>query len=93
MSTMYGYDVSSMNDPFVVVYERAANEGSRWFLPGAALVNSIPALRRLPSWFPGTWFNRVGEELKVLTTELQNAPMDHVKKRMVCLHTALIHLY
>lgn len=83
MSTMYGYDVSSMNDPFVVVYERAANEGSRWFLPGAALVNSIPALRHLPSWFPGTWFNRVGEELKVLTTELQNAPMDHVKKRML----------
>ena len=50
--------------------------GSRWFLPGSALVNSIPALRHLPSWFPGTWFNVVGEEMKVLTTEVQNAPMD-----------------
>jgi len=30
MSTMYGYDVSSMNDPFVVVYEPAANEGLDW---------------------------------------------------------------
>ena len=34
-------------------------------VPGRYLVETVPALKRLPAWFPGVWFKRHAQAAKV----------------------------
>ena len=43
----------------------------------------LPALGYLPSWFPGAWFKKVGVRIKEVLKEVQDLPMEYVKKGMV----------
>jgi hypothetical protein len=84
MSTMYGHDVSSSTeDSYVKLVEQSGGMLSDALLPGAAVVNAIPALRYLPAWFPGVDFKRSALRVKNLTQQLQDAPIDFVKKGIV----------
>lgn len=84
MSIMYGHDVlSSTEDSYVKRVEQSVGMLSDALLPGAAIVNAIPALRYLPAWFPGVDFKRSALGVKELTQELQDAPIDFVKKGIV----------
>ena len=84
MSIMYGCDVSSStNDSYVKGVEQSVGMLSDALFPGAAIVNAIPALRYLPAWFPGVDFKRSALEVNDLTQELQDAPIDFVKKGIV----------
>ena len=85
MKLMYGYDISSRHDRFVVLSEEAVIAGSKYSLPNATIVNIFPALRHLPSWFPGAGFKKVGERIKKVTTDMKDAPIEYVKQKMVCL--------
>jgi len=81
MSIMYGHDVSSSTeDSFVKRVEQSMGMLSDALLPGAAIVNVIPALRYLPAWFPGVNFKRLALRVKELTQQLQDEPIDFVKK-------------
>ena len=84
MSIMYGHDVSSSTeDSYVKRLEQSMGMLSDALLPGAAIVNAIPALRYLPAWFPGIDFKRLALGVKELTQQLQDAPIDFVKKGIV----------
>ena len=84
MSILYGLDVSSSTkDSYVKRVEQSVGMLSDALLPGAAIVNAIPALRYLPAWFPGVDFKRSALGVKELTQELQDAPIDFVKKGIV----------
>ncbi|KAF8817039.1 cytochrome P450 [Phlegmacium glaucopus] len=81
MSTMYGHDVSSSTeDDHVKRAEQSVGMLSDALLPGAAIVNAIPALRYLPAWSPGVDFKRLALEAKELNQQLQDAPIAFVKK-------------
>ncbi|KAF5314896.1 hypothetical protein D9619_007188 [Psilocybe cf. subviscida] len=82
MSTTYGYDIKSKNDYFVGLAEDAVNRLSFAFFPGAALVNAVPILQYLPSWFPGAGFHKVASETKEMTTKMQEVPVRWVQKNM-----------
>ena len=82
MSTIYGIDVSS-EDSYVRRVERSVAILSGALLPGAAVVNALPALRYLPTWLPSAHFKRSALGVKELTQRLQDAPIDFVRKGIV----------
>ncbi|KAJ3543083.1 hypothetical protein NM688_g5901 [Phlebia brevispora] len=51
-------------------------------MPGAWLVDTIPVLKYVPSWFPFAEFKRYGEYGRQVTMELLNKPYEDVKKRI-----------
>lgn len=88
MSIMYGHDVSSSTeDSYVKRVEQSVRMLSDALLPGVAIVNAIPALRYLPA---GVDSKRSALGVKELTQKLQDAPIDFVKKGIVCFYNLTI---
>lgn len=84
MSTMYGHDVSSnIEDNYLKNAEHSVEMLSDALLPGAMIVNAIPALRYFPAWLPGVDFKRLALGVKKLTQKLQDEPIDFVNKGIV----------
>lgn len=54
LSTAYGIEVLPSSDPYVAVAEDALDSIAKVAVPGAFLVESIPLLKYIPEWFPGT---------------------------------------
>ena len=90
MTTLYGYQIAPRNDPFLDNADKAITLMTNSMFPGASLINSIPFLRFLPSWFPGSQFHKAAEECRALTMEMLDMPYDFVKKNMVGLSPVLL---
>ncbi|KAF8886810.1 cytochrome P450 [Infundibulicybe gibba] len=82
MAIVYGHDVSTMNDEFVLVAEGVGKRATTAMLPGAWLVSTFPVLRHIPPWFPGAKFHQEAGEVRELTYQMQNAGFDFVRKNM-----------
>ncbi|TFK65198.1 cytochrome P450 [Pluteus cervinus] len=80
MKVVYNLDIKSPDDRYVVLAERALLAASENLLPGSSIVNIFPALRHLPSWFPGCRFHRVAEACRKMTLEMRQAPSNVVKQ-------------
>ncbi|TFK74834.1 cytochrome P450 [Pluteus cervinus] len=83
MATIYGHDIKSMDDPYVVLAEQSMTMMSAAAFPGAFLVNTFPILRFLPAWFPGTKFKNFANRCRVLTTRVRNEPIANLKQRVM----------
>lgn len=81
MATVYGHEVEPKNDHFVSIAEEAGAMVTNLILPGTA-VNAFPFLRHLPAWFPGAGFKRYVLKTRMLTAEMQDAPLKFVKRTM-----------
>ncbi|KAF8660482.1 hypothetical protein AX16_001608 [Volvariella volvacea WC 439] len=53
MRIAYGYEVKGYNDYFVNLIQQGMKGFSELVIPGRFLVEIIPALKYVPSWFPG----------------------------------------
>ncbi|KAI0310501.1 CyP450 monooxygenase [Amylostereum chailletii] len=82
MSVAYAYDVEPENDRYVPIAEKALEMLSDSVFPGAAIVNSFPILKYLPSWFPGAGFQTFAKECRTYTTKMREGPMEYVKAGM-----------
>ncbi|KAJ7758742.1 cytochrome P450 [Mycena metata] len=82
MSTMYGISVHSAQDPYIVRAEAAMNMISKAVLPGEFIVDLIPALKHLPTWFPFTRFHTVGTVGRKMIQELVAKPFQYAKDEM-----------
>ncbi|KAF5315496.1 hypothetical protein D9619_007173 [Psilocybe cf. subviscida] len=82
MSTAYGYDVKPKGDHFVKIAEEAIERIALAVVPGAALVNAMPIMKHLPSWFPGAGFQKIASDTKKLTIQMRQEPFKHAKKKM-----------
>ncbi|KAF8189657.1 hypothetical protein BJ912DRAFT_850443, partial [Pholiota molesta] len=74
MEAMYGYTVLPKNDHFQELAEEMVNAVGALTYPSAAVVNVVPFLRFLPTWFPGADFHRVARETKDKVNELLDSP-------------------
>lgn len=83
MKTMYGYDVMSIDDPFVTGADKSVTLGLEFLVPNASLINLFPMLAFIPAWFPGASSPKLFAEVKRLTNEVFQAPMDWAKMSMV----------
>ena len=83
MKTMYGYDVESIDDPFVTGADKSVTLGLEFLVPNASLINTFPMLAFIPAWLPGASSHRLFAEIKRLTNDVFRVPMDWAKMSMV----------
>ena len=83
----HGYTVKEERDPIVSLVDLATEQFSESTRPGAFFVDVLPALRYLPSWFPGAGFKRYAAKVRPY---IGRAALDHpwaamVKAKVACL--------
>lgn len=79
----YGYAIDRTKpDPLVTVVEQMMLNFSAATVPLTWLVDTIPALGRLPDWFPGTAFKRTAREWKKVNLAMADIPYNLVRKQM-----------
>ena len=83
MKTMYGYNVESIDDPFVTGADKSVTLGLEFLVPYASLINMFPMLSFVPAWFPGASSHKLFAEVKRLTDEVFQTPMNWAKTSMV----------
>ncbi|CAE6437138.1 unnamed protein product [Rhizoctonia solani] len=76
---VYGYKVDSAEDPLVQSAEKVMSIFSDIMTPGKWMIESLPLLRFLPTWFPGATFHQmVASSRPILQSYAQNT-FDFVK--------------
>ncbi|KAJ7194939.1 cytochrome P450 [Mycena pura] len=79
----YGYKISEEeNDPFVDLVDKAMSEFSHILRPGAFLIEVLPILKYVPSWFPGAKFKRLAEKYNHSCDDMAEVPLAYVKEQM-----------
>ncbi|KAJ5648513.1 hypothetical protein N7490_004885 [Penicillium lividum] len=79
----YGYDiVPHGRDPLVSLADLALDQFSLAIVPGAWLVDMIPALKYLPEWAPGAGFKKTARYYLETVTNLVNHPFKFTKYKM-----------
>ncbi|KAJ7493339.1 cytochrome P450 [Mycena galericulata] len=78
----HGYEVKDGADPFVTLADIAVEQFSLSSSPGGFLVNLVPALRHLPSWFPGAGFKTTAKSWAKTLQQMAEQPYQFVKQQM-----------
>ncbi|KAJ7283455.1 cytochrome P450 [Mycena rebaudengoi] len=78
----HGYEVKENNDPFVELAERATEQFSLSTAPGGFMVDVIPALQHVPTWFPFTGWRVKATAWAATLNELVEQPYKYVKDKM-----------
>ncbi|CCO29706.1 O-methylsterigmatocystin oxidoreductase Short=OMST oxidoreductase [Rhizoctonia solani AG-1 IB] len=79
----YGHTARDFNDEFIQGAEEFMSAVSEAILPGRWLVETIPSMRYIPSWFPGATFKRKAEKWAKMTAKHRQGPFDYVLKHMI----------
>jgi hypothetical protein len=56
----YGINIRPYDDPLIAIAEKASGTMRELMIAGTFLVDIIPILKYVPSWFPGAKFQRIG---------------------------------
>ncbi|KAJ7723816.1 cytochrome P450 [Mycena metata] len=79
----YGYKIKEQgNDPLVDLADKAMTEFSEITRPGAFLVDVMPILKYVPSWFPGARFKRLAKMYTKSCDDMAEIPLAYVKEQM-----------
>ncbi|KAJ7504102.1 cytochrome P450 [Mycena galericulata] len=78
MMVTYGHRVCTDNDPFIQLAEEVRRHSEE--TPGAALVDTMPILKYLPSWIAP--FKRIALSRRKLSVEMREAPFLMVKEQL-----------
>lgn len=79
----YGKQISSLNDRYVVMAQKAMDGLSKATLPGVHLVEYLPFLQYLPSWFPGNSSMKLVEEYLPSVVDMRSSMYVEVKEAVV----------
>lgn len=82
LAIVYNLDIKPPNDYYFNLAEEAVLRGSEALLPGSALVNVFPGLRRLPRWVPGIGFQKAAAVGK-LVSEMKDGTFEYARRQMV----------
>ncbi|KAJ6579965.1 cytochrome P450 [Mycena vulgaris] len=80
MDVTYGIDVHRSNYPYIELAQEAMEGLATASLPGRFLVDTIPALKYVPGWFPGAQFQRQAKQWKKAARELLEIPFAQTKR-------------
>jgi hypothetical protein len=83
MSVTYGLPVLESDDPYITLAEEALQGAVEAGIPGTFLVDLLPFLKYVPSWFPGAGFKRKAAHYAALNVEVVNQPFNIVQTKMV----------
>lgn len=80
---MYGYEIErNKPDPLVELIEHAMDNLSVAFVPLKWMIDTIPALRYLPSSFPLTSYRETAREMASINEAAADVPYAFVKRQM-----------
>ncbi|KAJ3849625.1 cytochrome P450 [Lentinula lateritia] len=80
LSVIYGYDVDAVQDSaHTENAEQGADGFLQTFMPGSFLVDYIPWMRYIPSWFPGASFQCRAQVWKEAMEQLLHGPFDEMR--------------
>ncbi|KAJ7607917.1 cytochrome P450 [Roridomyces roridus] len=82
MGVTYGIDVLPTDDPYVKLAQQAVEGLVHASIPGRFLVDSVPALKYVPEWFPGAGFRQKAKEWNALTCEMRDRPFVEAKRKI-----------
>ncbi|KAG9079141.1 hypothetical protein FS749_008791, partial [Ceratobasidium sp. UAMH 11750] len=82
MHSVYGMKVQDPDDRFMLKLKEAMDNIAKAVLPSNFLVNSFPALLRVPGWFPWTDWKRLGREWREQKEDAVNGPFNWTKSEM-----------
>jgi len=83
MEVCYGITVLERNDPFISIAEEALKGVAEAGVPGAFLVDLLPVLKYVPSWFPGAGFKRKAARWREFICGMLEKPYHRVKTELV----------
>ncbi|KAJ7726441.1 cytochrome P450 [Mycena maculata] len=79
----YGYKINEQgNDPLVDLADKALGQFSEITRPGAFLVDVLPILKYIPSWFPGAGFKHLTKMYTKSCDDLAEVPFAYVTEQM-----------
>ncbi|KAJ7580828.1 cytochrome P450 [Mycena floridula] len=86
MNITYGLSAKTPDSLYITEAEECLDMVNRGSMPGentgAYLVDLVPILKHLPTWFPGATFHKAGREGYHKIQRLIRRPFDYVKKQM-----------
>ncbi|RXW24942.1 hypothetical protein EST38_g890 [Candolleomyces aberdarensis] len=80
MRTAYGFDDIRQNESLIHNAEKLILELAEALVPGRFLVNNLPILRYVPSWFPGAGFKKQFKETAQLNFKTRCLPFEEAKR-------------
>ncbi|KAJ3516116.1 hypothetical protein NLJ89_g1324 [Agrocybe chaxingu] len=80
LSVAYGIEVKQRDDPYIAISEENVEAVTIAAIPGTFLVDGIPLLKYVPSWFPGTNWKRKAKEWRDSSIMMINLPFEVVKR-------------
>lgn len=82
MTVVYGIKISGFDDPYIANIEESVRGGNEAAIPGSFLVDLIPALKYVPSWFPGAGFKKKAAHWAQVNRDVVELPFNHVAQKM-----------
>ncbi|TBU27012.1 CyP450 monooxygenase [Dichomitus squalens] len=82
MNTIYGIDVTGDHNKYVAIAEKGARIFSEITAPGRFIVELLPWLAHIPTWFPGAHFKRITRVWKEDILAVRNVAFDAVVESM-----------
>jgi hypothetical protein len=83
MNIAYGIQIEGFNDPYVATIQESVDGLNIAGIPGSFLVDLIPALKYVPSWFPGAGFKKKAAYYAKVNQKVVELPFNHVAQQMV----------
>ncbi|KDR79209.1 hypothetical protein GALMADRAFT_137092 [Galerina marginata CBS 339.88] len=82
MSVAYGISVKESDDPYISNAEGALMGLAEAGVPGTFLVDLIPILKYVPTWFPGAGFQRKAARWRAMNADVAEKPFKYVEDQM-----------
>jgi hypothetical protein len=79
----YGINIRPYDDPFIAIAEEAVEAMRELMIAGTFLVDVLPVLKYVPSWFPGAKFQKQAAMTRTHAEKIRNATFAAAKKMMV----------
>lgn len=82
LKVVYDYTIEPFqNDPLVDLVDEAMEQFSEATIPGRWMVDIFPFLEHVPSWVPGTDFQKTAAAWKKTLVDVANIPYDYAKQQ------------
>jgi len=83
LSMTYGINIRPYDDPLIAIAEEAVEGAAELVIGGPFLVDILPILKYVPSWFPGAKFQKKAGMMRAQADKIRDAPFAATKKLMV----------
>ena len=83
LSLAYGINIEAENDPYIAMAEKAGETFTAAAEPGAFLVEVLPGLQYVPTWFPGMSWKRNVRAWRKTQENFRELPFNATLKDMV----------